>query len=263
MLKKKLVLVLFLFCCLLFVEDTSWAQKGNTGNPLPNLGINIGSSNNSTDIALSLQVLLLLTILSLAPAIIIMTTSFIRIAIVFSFTRTALALQQMPPNQVIMALALFLTFFIMAPTFNEIYEKAYIPFKDKKIDAEEFYERSMEPIREFMFRQIGDSDKDKEILVPFIQMGNLKWPNSEADVPTYVLIPAFMLNELKKAFYMGIIIFIPFIIIDMIVASVLMSMGMIMLPPVMVSLPFKIILFVLVDGWGLLVQQLILSFNVR
>ncbi|MDH5681136.1 MAG: flagellar type III secretion system pore protein FliP, partial [Spirochaetota bacterium] len=161
-------------------------------------------------------------------------------------------------NQVIMALALFLTFFIMAPTFNEIYNKAYKPFQEKKITVEEFYDRSLEPVREFMFRQIGE--KDREILVPFIQMGNLKWPRTKADVPTYVLVPAFMLNELKKAFYIGIIIFIPFIIIDMIVASVLMSMGMIMLPPVMVSLPFKIILFVLVDGWNLLVNQLIKGF---
>ena len=255
--KKALYLVLFLSLCFI-TGESSHAQRAGGATGLPSLEVGLKAANNPGDIALSLQVLILLTILSLAPAIVIMTTSFIRIAVVFSFTRTALALQQMPPNQVIMALALFLTFFIMAPTFNEIYNKAYKPFQEKKITVEEFYDRSLEPVREFMFRQIGE--KDREILVPFIQMGNLKWPRTKADVPTYVLVPAFMLNELKKAFYIGIIIFIPFIIIDMIVASVLMSMGMIMLPPVMVSLPFKIILFVLVDGWNLLVNQLIKGF---
>lgn len=254
----KRLFALFILLLCLFTGQSIFAQDAGSNIPVPKLSFELDSSSDPGEIALGLQVLLLLTILSLAPAIVIMTTSFIRIAIVFSFTRTALALQQMPPNQVIMALALFLTIFIMMPTFNEIYEQAYKPFQEKKIDADEFYTRSVEPIREFMFRQIDE--KDREILVPFIQMGNLEWPESEADVPTYVLIPAFMLNELKKAFWMGIIIFIPFIIIDMIVASVLMSMGMIMLPPVMVSLPFKIILFVLVDGWTLLVNQLMKSF---
>ncbi len=244
-------ILLFIFIC----GDT-YAQ---TNFSIPKVSVGVEGTSEPQDIALSLQILLLLTVLSLAPAIIIMTTSFIRIAIVFSFTRTALALQQMPPNQVIMALALFLTFFIMAPTFSEIYEKAYKPFKNKEIPVEEFYERGMEPLRAFMFRQIGKNDRD--VIALFIRMGKVRWPKSEADVPTYVLIPAFILNELKKAFFMGIIIFIPFIIIDMIVASVLMSMGMIMLPPVMVSLPFKIILFVLVDGWELLVIRLIQSFN--
>ncbi len=256
--KRKVLSIVLLLMMICGIQRYSYAQKAAPGIPLPSIDLKMKSSSNPSDIALSLQILILLTVLSLAPAIVIMTTSFIRIAIVFSFARTALALQQMPPNQVVMALALFLTFFIMAPTFTEIYQKAYIPFKEKKIDGEEFYNRSMEPVRDFMFRQIGK--EDRKILIPFIQMGRLKWPKSEADVPTYVLVPAFMLNELKKSFYMGIIIFIPFIIIDMIVASVLMSMGMIMLPPVMVSLPFKIILFVLVDGWGLLVNQLIKSF---
>ena len=250
--KLKAFLV-FLFCCLIFPESV-FSQE----IVVPRLNFGVDSSSDPGDIALSLQILFLLAILSLAPAIVIMTTSFIRIAIVFSFTRTALALQQMPPNQVIMALALFLTFFIMAPTLEQIYEKAYIPFQNKEISSSEFYDRSIEPIREFMFRQIGT--QDREILIPFIRMGKLKWPDSEADVPTYVLIPAFMLNELKKAFYMGIIIFIPFIIIDIIVASVLLSMGIILLPPVIISLPFKIILFVIVDGWSLLVEQLIQSF---
>ncbi len=257
---KKSVYIIFLFFTIFLLSGDSFAQKGNQNVIIPNVNFGIQSSSNPQDIALSLQVLLLLTILSLAPAIVIMTTSFIRIAIVFSFTRTALALQQMPPNQVIMALSLFLTFFIMAPTFNEIYEKGYKPFQEKKIDVGEFYDRSIEPLRQFMFMQI--TKDERQVIALFIRMGKLKWPKSEADVPTYVLIPAFILNELKKAFYMGIIIFIPFIIIDMIVASILMSMGMIMLPPVMVSLPFKVILFVLVDGWDLLVRRLIESFNV-
>lgn len=259
MVHRRIIFTLILLCTL-FICGSVYSQAQSP--TIPSIQFNIGGSDASQtqDISTSIQILLLLTVLSLAPAIIIMTTSFIRIAIVFSFARTALALQQMPPNQVIMALALFLTFFIMAPTFNEMYEKAYKPFKEKQITMDELYDKGIEPLREFMFRQIS-TDEDKQVIALFIRLGKIKWPNSEADVPTYVLIPAFILNELKKAFYMGIIVFIPFIIIDMIVASVLMSMGMIMLPPVMVSLPFKIILFVLVDGWGLLVSQLILSFN--
>jgi len=256
--KKRIYVIGIFLTLLLFISsDNNYAQ--DAGISLPTIGVK--TSSDPSDIALSLQILVLLAILSLAPAIIIMTTSFIRIAIVFSFTRTALALQQMPPNQVIMALALFLTFFIMSPTFNEIYEKAYKPFQEKKIGAEEFYHRSMAPLREFMFKQIGEGENEQRVLATFIDMGNIPWPETEADVPTHVLVPAFILNELKRSFYMGIIIFIPFIIIDMIVASVLMSMGMIMLPPVMVSLPFKIILFVLVDGWELLVTQLVQSFG--
>ena len=251
MLKFRLCLVVFLG--LMYVGEVFGQEV-----ILPKISFGVENSTDATDIALSLQILILLAILSLAPAIVMMTTSFIRIAIVLSFTRTALALQQVPPNQVIMAISLFLTFFIMAPTFQEIYEKGYVPFREKKIGLEEFYDRSIEPVRAFMFRQIDREDRD--VFVPFIEMGRLKWPESPVDIPTYVLIPAFILNELKKAFYMGIIIFIPFIIIDMIVASVLMSMGIILLPPVIISLPFKIILFVLVDGWNLLVNQLMRSF---
>ena len=251
MLKFRLCLVVFLG--LVWVGEVFGQEV-----ILPKITFGVESSRDATDIALSLQILILLAILSLAPAIVIMTTSFIRIAIVLSFTRTALALQQVPPNQVIMAISLFLTFFIMAPTFQEVYEKGYVPFREKKIGLEEFYDRSIEPVRDFMFRQIDREDRG--VFVPFIEMGRLKWPESPGDIPTYVLIPAFILNELKKAFYMGIIIFIPFIIIDMIVASVLMSMGIILLPPVIISLPFKIILFVLVDGWNLLVNQLMRSF---
>ena len=223
--------------------------------PLPRVTFGVDQAQGPGEVAVALQILLLLTILSVAPAIIIMVTSFVRIAIVFSFTRMALATQQMPPNQVLMGLALFLTIFIMAPTIQTVNEEALQPLLANQIDADEFYERGIEPVREFMFRQTREND-----IALFLHLGRVERPRSRDDVPTYVLIPAFMVSEITTAFKIGILIFIPFIIIDMVVASTLMSMGMIMLPPVMVSLPFKIILFFLVDGWNLLVQNLVEGF---
>lgn len=204
----------------------------------------------------SLQLLLLMTLLSLAPAILMMMTSFTRIIIVLSFVRNALGTQQLPPNQVLVGLALFLTFFIMIPTWNQINTKALQPYMKNQITQTEALNNAEEPLRIFMFKQTRE--KDLEL---FVGLSKMERPKTYRDVPTYVLIPAFVISELKTAFQMGFAIFIPFIVIDMIVASTLMSIGMMMLPPMMVSLPFKILLFVLVDGWYLVVESLVTSFK--
>lgn len=204
----------------------------------------------------SLQILLLLTVLSIAPAILVLMTSFTRIIIVLSFVRNALGTQMLPPNQVVIGLALFLTFFVMAPTWNEVNTQALKPYMDSQITQAEALDKAELPLRDFMFRQTRE--KDLEL---FIGLAKMQRPKTYSDIPTYVLIPSFVISELKTAFQMGFAIFIPFMIIDMIVASVLMSMGMMMLPPMMVSLPFKLLLFVLVDGWHLVVQSLVLSFH--
>jgi len=218
---------------------------------LPGLGI-----EEPEDVALTLQILFLLTILSLAPAIVIMVTSFTRIVVVLSFVRSALATQNMPPNQVIIALALFLTFFIMAPYWQQVNELALQPYLAGEVPYEEAMAAAVEPVREFMFRQTREKD-----LALFVSLVDLERPRGPEDIPTYVLIPAFVISELKTAFQIGFLIYIPFLVIDMVVASTLMSMGMLMLPPVMISLPFKILLFVLVDGWHLVVRSLVLGFN--
>lgn len=204
----------------------------------------------------SLQILLLLTVLSLAPAILMMMTSFTRIMIVLSFVRNALGTQQLPPNQVIVGLALFLTFFVMEPTWNQINTNAVQPYLKNQITQTEAITKAEEPLRSFMFRQTRE--KDLEL---FVGLSKMKQPKTYREVPTYVLIPAFVISELKTAFQMGFAIFIPFIVIDMIVSSTLMSVGMMMLPPMMISLPFKLLLFVLVDGWNLVVQSLVTSFH--
>ena len=224
----------------------------------PFVDLNVRTARNNGEVVLSVQLLLLLTVLALAPSILILTTSFLRIAIVFDFIKRALSLQQAPPNQVLMGLALFLTLFIMWPTFDEIYQRSVKPFGEGKMGLQEMYTNAEKPIRIFMYRQIGN---DTEPIKLFMSMRKLPKPRTLADVPTYVLIPAFVLHEMTTAFKIGILLFIPFIIIDMVVASTLMSMGMIMLPPVMISMPFKLILFVLVDGWGLLTMQLVRSFK--
>jgi len=185
-------------------------------------------------------------------------TSFLRIAIVLDFVKRALALQQVPPNQVIMGISLFLTIFIMWPTFTTIYNNSLAPLAAGELSVANAYREAEAPLRLFMYRQMSNRPENIRL---FMAMRGLDRPNTLADVPTYVLIPAFILNELTIAFKIGILIFIPFIVIDMVTASILMSMGMIMLPPVMISMPFKLILFVLVDGWGLLTQQLVLSFG--
>lgn len=234
-----------------------WAAVAQAA-PIPNINLSVGQSNNPQQVAGSLQILLLLTVLTLAPALLIMMTSFTRIVIVLGFIRNAIGTAQMPPNQVIIAIALFLTFFVMAPTFKQINNDAIQPFMKGKITQDTAMKRGEQPIRKFMFKQLNGREKD---LALFISMSKIKRPRTEADIPTYVLIPAFIINELKVAFTIGFMIYIPFLIIDMVVASTLLSMGMMMLPPVMISLPFKILLFVLVDGWHLVTRSLLLSFR--
>lgn len=236
-----------------------YAQSTNTRIPIPNLSFNVNEAKNPKETSLSLMILFLVTILSLAPAIIMSVTSFTKIVIVMDFVRRALAVQNLPPNQVMVGLAIFMTFFVMAPTLGTINDKALTPYLDGKIETNTFFERAMVPLREFMMRQIGKSGT-KDVAL-FLKLGKVKQVKSFEDVPSYVLIPAFMLSELKKAFIIGIYLFIPFIIIDIVVASTLLSMGLMMLPPVMISLPFKLILFVLVDGWNLLVFELVRSYK--
>jgi flagellar biosynthesis protein FliP len=234
------------------------AAPGAASLPVPFVDLNVRTARNNQEVVLSVQLLLLLTVLALAPSILILTTSFLRIAIVFDFIRRALSLQSSPPNQVLMGLALFLTMFIMWPTLSDIYTNSLKPFGDGTVGLQEMYTNAEKPLRIFMYRQMGN---DADSIRLFMSMRNLPKPRTLADVPTYVLIPAFVIHEMTVAFKIGILIYIPFIIIDMVVASTLMSMGMIMLPPVMISTPFKLILFVLVNGWGLLTEQLIRSFK--
>ena len=217
--------------------------------------ISIFSESDPTNVSTSVKLLILLTVLSLAPSILILMTSFTRIVIVLSFTRTALATNQMPPNQVIIGLALFLTFFIMAPTFNEVNEQALQPLFNEEIGLEEAYDKASIPFKQFMAEHTRQ--KDLEL---FIEYNQAERPASIEEISLTMLVPAFALSEIKTAFQMGFMIFIPFLVIDMIVASTLMAMGMMMLPPVMISLPFKILLFVLVDGWYLVMKSLLESF---
>lgn len=226
--------------------------------PIPFVDLTLREPVNNQETALSIQLLLFLTIISLAPSIAVLMTSFLRISIVLDFVKRALSLQQVPPNSVLMGIALFLTLFIMFPTFTSVYQEAFVPFSDGEIESTELYDRAVSPIRYFMYQQMAGDTRN---ITLFMNLSGLPKPTTFAEVPTYVLVPAFVLHELTVAFRIGIYIYIPFIIIDMLVASVLMSMGMIMLPPVMISMPFKLILFVLVDGWTLLVQQIVLGFK--
>ncbi|PKR78633.1 flagellar biosynthetic protein FliP [Halalkalibacillus sediminis] len=218
--------------------------------------VNLFSENDPESISTAVQLLILLTVLTLAPSILILMTSFTRIVIVLSFVRTSLATQQMPPNQVLIGLALFLTFFIMAPTFNEVNEEALQPLFEEEITIDEAYDEASMPFKEFMSKHTRQKD-----LNLFLEYSGAERPETLEDIPLSSLIPAFAISELKTAFQMGFMIFIPFLVIDMAVASVLMSMGMMMLPPVMISLPFKILLFVIVDGWYLITHSVLESFS--
>ncbi|UFU01037.1 flagellar type III secretion system pore protein FliP [Radiobacillus kanasensis] len=217
--------------------------------------IDIFSGSDPTDVSTSVKLLLLLTVFSLAPSILILMTSFTRIIIVLSFVRTSLATQQMPPNQVLIGIALFLTFFIMAPTFHEINDKALTPLFNEEISLDEAYDEASIPLKEFMAKHTRQKD-----LALFMNYAQMERPETIQEIPMTTLVPAFAISELKTAFQMGFMIFIPFLVIDMAVASVLMSMGMMMLPPVMISLPFKILLFILVDGWYLITHSLLQGF---
>jgi len=249
--KRPILLGSLLFFSLLLI-----AQEALAAPLIPSLSVNVGEAAGPQDVAASLQVLALLTILSLVPSILVMTTSFVRIVVVIGFLRNALSTQNVPPNQVVLALSLFLTFYIMAPYWGQANENGIRPYLDGQITQEQALENVVEPMRDFMFRQTRESD-----LALFVNLSDAERPNSPDDVSTFTLIPAFIISELKTAFQIGFMIYIPFIVIDMIVASTLMSMGMMMLPPVMISLPFKILLFVMVDGWHLLIQSLIMSFR--
>lgn len=264
--------VLYTLClCLCCIPAGSFAQSAaNTAQSgrteidanrqagrIPFVNLNIREPQNNQEVAFSIQLLLLITLITLAPSILLLMTSFLRLSIVLDFIKRALSLQQVPPTQVLNGIALFLTLFIMWPTFTEIYNKSFKPMADGEINIETAYTEAEKPLRLFMYKQMAH---DPSYIRLCMSLGRMDKPNTLADVPTHVLIPAFILHELTIAFQIGIFLYLPFIIIDMVVASILMSMGMIMLPPVQISMPFKLILFVLVDGWNLLVGQLFQSF---
>ena len=251
--KKSVKVLLLAITIVILTTGVTYAQPEVS---LFGKNVRLEDSKDPQDYVFSLQILFVLTILTLAPSILIMMTSFTRIIIVLSFIRNALGLQQTPPNQVIIGLALFLTFFIMAPIASQINNEAIQPFLKEEINQEVAIERAMDPIRKFMFKQTRDKD-----LGLFLNMKNMEGVNKLEEIPNHVLIPAFVISELKTAFQIGFVIYIPFLVIDMVVSSTLMSMGMMMLPPVMISLPFKVLLFVLVDGWYLIVESLLAGFN--
>ncbi len=222
---------------------------------LPTFQMGFENTDEPSKVATALEILFFLTLLSVAPAILLMTTSFTRLIVVFGFLRQAIGLQQMPPNQVLIGLSLFLTFFIMYPVWDNANRNSIQPYLNEEIGLKTAFDRAKAPLREFMFRQTRETD-----LKLFAEMAGIEDPETKEDIPTLVLIPAYMISELKTAFEIGFILYIPFLIIDMVISSVLLSMGMMMLPPVLISLPFKLLLFVLVDGWHLIVGSLVKSF---
>ncbi|MDR9854553.1 flagellar type III secretion system pore protein FliP [Paenibacillus sp. VCA1] len=224
-------------------------------DPIPNIDIQVGDSGGKPSTS-SLSILLLVTVISIAPALLVLMTSFTRIVVVLGFVRTSLGTQQMPPNQVLVGLALFLTLFVMTPTFSSINDVALQPYLKGEITQTQALDKAAEPMKKFMFSQTREKD-----LLLFMKYTKTEKPKTYKDIPLTVMVPAFAISELKTAFQMGFMIFIPFLIIDIVVSSTLMAMGMMMLPPVMISLPFKILLFVLVDGWYLVVKSLLMSFN--
>jgi len=243
----------YLILFLMLLVGSSWAQAVA---PIPKITFGIDKATTPEDVAVTLQIVALMTVLSLAPSIIIMMTAFTRIVVVLNFVKKALGTNEAPPNQMVMGLSLFLTFFVMAPTFNRVNDEAIQPYMKKEIDYKQGIDRAIKPMREFMLRQTGEKE-----LALFVRATKQPNPRTVDDLGMTIVIPAFILSELKTAFIIGFLIYIPFLVIDMAVASILMSMGMMMLPPVMISMPFKLILFVMVDGWNLIVQQLLLSFH--
>jgi len=250
-LNKSILKYLFGFAILLLVPDL-FAQSIT----IPEVKLGMSGAGDPKQVVGLLKILGILTVLTLAPAILIMMTSFTRIVIVLSFVRQALGTQQMPPNQLILGLSLFITFFVMTPVFTKVNAEAIQPYLKNTITQEVAFDKALSPFRGFMFNQTRDSD-----LALFVKLSKMDQPKTRADVPTTVLIPSFIISELKTAFQIGFIIYLPFLVIDMITASVLMAMGMMMLPPVIISLPFKIMLFVFVDGWSLLIGSLVKSFG--
>jgi flagellar biosynthesis protein FliP len=246
------LLLLALFCML--VPHSAWAQQAQFG--LPTLDIRVGQSTSPEDVSKGLQILILLTVLTLAPALLVMTTAFTRIVIVLSLVRQAIGSPTLPPNQVIVGLSLILTFFVMAPTFNEINTQALQPYLASQIPQQQALDNALTPLRGFMFRQVNEKD-----VALFVKLAKIETPKTREEVPTYVLLPAFVISELKVAFQLGFVIFLPFLVIDVVVSSILVSMGMLFLPPISISLPFKIVLFVMVDGWHLITEALVLGFR--
>ena len=251
------VLTVLAVVCVVFLLGGS--AHAESGIPVFSEGI-FQRAEHPEQVSTTLEILFALTVLSLAPAILILTTAFTRIVIVLSFLRRALATQELPPNQVIIGLSLFLTFMVMAPTWKVVNDQALAPYMDGEISQKEAYRRALAPIRAFMFRHVYVDDLELFAGMNMQQTGAESLPETVDDVPTHVLIPAFVISELKRAFEMGFLLYLPFVIIDMVVASTLISMGMLVLPPILISLPFKVLLFVLVDGWSLIVGQLVQSF---
>lgn len=244
--KKFLILVgVLLFGSFAFAQVT-----------LPSVNLGFKTTDKPDEVVNAIKLVMIMTVLTLAPAILIMMTGFTRIIIVLSFLRQALGIQQMPPNQLLVGLSLFLTFFVMGPAFKEVNENGVQPYLAGKISQDAAVEASLAPLRKFMFHQTRDTD-----LALFVKLAKIDRPKTRADVPTIVLVPAFVVSELKTAFQIGFIIFLPFLVIDIVASSVLMAMGMMMLPPAVISLPFKIMLFVLIDGWGLLIGSMVKSFG--
>lgn len=223
---------------------------------VPTVSVGLGKVSKPGDVATVLQIFLMITILSVAPGLLIMTTSFTRVVVVLSFLRSAIGTQQAPSNQIVISMALFLTFYIMSPVWQQINTQAYQPYKTGQITQEQALEKAVFPIRKFMLSQVREKD-----LALFLSLSKMPRPKNANDIPTLTIIPAFMISELQTAFQIGFLIYIPFLVVDMVVASVLMSMGMMMLPPVMISLPFKILLFILVDGWALVIGSIVKSFG--
>lgn len=246
--KKKIIVIILLTIAVV----TVLAQI----QTLPTITLGAKRAENPEEAATAIQIVVLLTVLTLAPSILIMTTCFTRIIVIFHFVRQAMGVQQMPPNQVLVGLALFLTFFIMSPTFSNIYDKGYQPYIEGTISQETAFSNASVELRTFMLRQTGE--KELEL---FLNLNKGEKPETALDIPLQVVIPAFILSELRISFQIGFILYLPFIIIDMVIASILMSMGMMMLPPMMISLPFKILLFVLVDGWYILVESIVKGFK--
>jgi len=251
-LRRRIILcTLIIVCGLIFITANLAAQ-----NPvLPKLKLSLDNEQKPGEVAVSLQILLFITLLSLAPAFMIMMTSFTRIAVVLSFLRHALGTQQSPPTQIMIGLAIFLTFFIMAPVWNEVNTEALQPYKNGEIEQKEALTKAVAPIRNFMFRQTREKD-----LALFVNMAKMEKPETQEDIPIHVLIPSFVVSELRIAFQIGFLLYVPFLMLDLIIASVLMSMGMMMLPPIMISLPFKLLLFVLIDGWNLIIGSIVAGF---
>lgn len=236
------------------LAPTAFSAQPSSGS---NMTVNVGlPSGEPKQVAIALQLLALLTVLALAPAILMMLTSFTRIAVVLGFVRRALSVHEVPPTQVLIGLSLFLTFFVMAPTWNRIHKDALKPYFDEQIPLQEALNKAQLPVRDFLFKNTRVND-----LALFVRMSGIEAPRTKDDIPIHVVIPAFIISELQTAFLIGFIIYIPFLVIDMVISSILLSMGMMMLPPVIVSLPFKIILFVLVDGWTLVIGSLVQSFG--